>query len=86
MNDTTEPKKSALSRTVVQDGNTLHIDIVADGKGGWLLELIDNNANITNWEDAFASEQAALDEALAAIAEEGIEMFIGPVGGYGNLT
>lgn len=86
MNDTVEPKKSALSREFTQAGNTLQIAIYADGKGGWLLELIDVHNNSTHWEDAFSTEQAALDEALAAIREEGIEVFIGPAGGYGNLS
>ena len=83
MNDTSEPKKSALSRTISEDGKTLQIEICADGKGGWLLELIDEHANTTQWEDAFKTEQDALDEGLAAIREEGIDVFIGPAGGYG---
>ena len=82
MSDTSSPKKSTLSRTYTEDGKTLHIDIGADGKGGWLLEVADTNGNTTSWEDPFPSEQAALDEALAAIREEGIDLFIGPVGGY----
>jgi hypothetical protein len=83
MTDTPEPKKSALSRTVSENGKTLRVEIYADGKGGWLLELIDLQDNSTHWEDAFKSEQEALDEGLAAIREEGIDMFIGPAGGYG---
>jgi len=83
MNDTSEPKKSALSRSFNEGDKTLQIEIYADGKGGWLLELIDAHANTTQWEDAFKTEQDALDEALEAIREEGIDVFIGPVGGYG---
>jgi predicted YcjX-like family ATPase len=83
MNDTPGPKKSALSRTFSEAGKTLQIEIYADGKGGWLLELIDAHANSTQWEDAFKTEQEALDEGLAAIREEGIDVFIGPAGGYG---
>lgn len=81
--DTSGPKKSALSRAFTDSGKTLHIDIASDGKGGWLLEVSDLHGNVTSWEDPFATEQAALDEALAAMKEEGIDMFIGPAGGYG---
>lgn len=80
MSDT--PKKSALSRTFTDGGKTLNIEITSDGKGGWLLAVADTNGNITNWEDPFSSEQAALDEALDAIKSEGIDLFIGPAGGY----
>lgn len=86
MNDTSAPKKSALSRTYTEGDKQLQIIISADGKGGWLLELTDVHNNSTHWEDSFKTEQAALDEALAAIREEGIDIFVGPAGGYGDLT
>ena len=84
--DTPAPKKSALCRQFVQDGKTLNIEIYADGNGAWLLELCDEYHNSTVWEDAFKTEQDALDEGLAAIQEEGVDVFIGPEGGYQNLT
>lgn len=83
MNDTANPKKSALSRQYGEKGKTLQIDIESDGRGGWLLAVVDEHGNSTRWEDAFGTEQAALDEALAAIGEEGIDLFMGPAGGYG---
>lgn len=82
MTDTSNPKKSALSRSYTENGKTLNIEITGDRKGGWLLEVADTNGNTTSWEDPFPTEQAALDEALAAIGEEGIDLFIGPAGGY----
>jgi hypothetical protein len=83
MNDTENLKKSTLSRSYTDGDKTLRIEIDSDGKGGWLLAVADTHGNTTNWEDPFASEEAALDEALAAIREEGIDLFIGPAGGYG---
>jgi hypothetical protein len=82
MSDTSNPRKSALSRSYTDGGKTVQIEIIDDGKRGWLLEVADTNGNTTSWEDPFSSEQAALDEALAAIGEEGIDLFIGPAGGY----
>lgn len=78
-----ENRRSPLSRRHVEGGKTLHIEIDSDGKGGWLLAVVDEHGNATRWEDPFRTEQEALDEALAAIREEGIDLFIGPPGGYG---
>lgn len=83
MNDTQTPRRSTLSRTHAEDGKTLRIEIDSDGKGGWLLAVVDEHGNSTQWEDPFATEQEALDEATAAIREEGIDLFIGPPGGFG---
>ena len=73
------PKESGLSQPYSEGDITVQIDIYEDGEGGWLLEIIDENDNSTVWEDAFESEQEALDEALDALREEGIGTFVGPV-------
>ncbi|MBB3062791.1 MULTISPECIES: hypothetical protein [Microbulbifer] len=79
MEDDFVPKESTLSRSY-SDGNlTVQIDIYEDGEGGWLLEIVDEQDNSTVWEDAFETEQEALDEALDALREEGVETFVGPV-------
>lgn len=83
MNDTNKDTRSALSRKYVEGDKELRIEIDSDGKGGWLLAVIDQHGNATQWEDPFRTEQEALDEANAAIREEGIDLFIGPPGGFG---
>lgn len=71
------PLESPLSQLVTRDGKTVRIDIYEDGEGGWLLEVVDEYWNSSVWEEAFATDQAALDEALKTLDEEGIESLIG---------
>ncbi|WP_226876975.1 baseplate wedge protein 53 [Microbulbifer hainanensis] len=79
MDDAIEPKESELSQDYREGDLTVQIDIYEDGEGGWLLEIVDENSNSTVWEDSFDTEQEALEEALEALREEGIETFVGPV-------
>ena len=78
MNDDDDVKMSPLSQRFEEDGKVVYIEIYDDGEGGWLLEVVDEDNNSTMWEDAFDSDEDALAEALAAIAEHGIYTLIGP--------
>ena len=71
------PKESPLSQAVERDGRSVQVHIYADGKGGCLLEVIDEFGNSSVWDKSFETEQDALDEALKTIREEGIESLIG---------
>lgn len=84
MSDDYEPEMSTLSQTLTADGKSVEILIYSDGDGKWLLEIEDEHENSTCWDDVFETEAAALEEAKAAIAEEGIDTFVGPVDGIGN--
>ena len=77
MNDENEVKKSPLCQAVTVGGKTVQIDIIEDGEGGWLLEVIDEHNNTTGWEDPFDTEKSALSEALDTIEQEGIGALIG---------
>jgi len=68
---------SPLAQSVTRDGKTVQVDIYEDGEGGWILEVVDEHGNSTVWDEPFPSDTDALDEALRAIAEEGIESLIG---------
>jgi len=78
MNDDDDVKMSPLSQRFEQEGKVVYIEIYDDGEGGWLLEVVDEDNNSTMWEDPFDSDEDALAEALAAIAEHGIDTLIGP--------
>lgn len=69
------PKVSELSRTVQKDGWQLAIVIFEDGEGGWLLEIQDDSGTSSCWTEPFATEQAALVEALRTIDENDISYF-----------
>jgi hypothetical protein len=65
---------SSLTRTVRIDGWELDVEIHRQGKK-WRLEVIDERGTHNVWTELFTTEQAALDEALRAIREEGVESF-----------
>lgn len=67
---------SPLERVITQDGETVSVFIYRGrADPGWLLEIEDELGGSTCWEDPFDTDQAALDEALQTIAEEGIHSF-----------
>jgi uncharacterized protein len=72
------PHLSPLSQSITRDGKTVQIDIYENGEGGWILEVVDAYGNSTVWDDSFASDRQALDEALIAIDEDGMDSLIGP--------
>jgi hypothetical protein len=59
----------------------VQVDIYEDGKGGWLLEVVDEFWNSTVWDDSFESDHEALAEAIKTIEAEGIESLIGALPG-----
>ena len=71
------PNESPLSQSVTRDGKTVQVDIYENGKGGWLLEVVDEYGNSTVWDASFWSDRDALDEAFRTIDEEGIDSLIG---------
>lgn len=67
---------SPLEREVTRDGATVRIFIYRGrADPGWLLEIEDELGGSTVWDDPFDSDQAALDEALQTIDEDGIHSF-----------
>lgn len=75
---TTELIISPLSQVVTRDGKQIKFEIYDDGEGGWLLESVDEHGNSMVWDNAFPTDQAALDEGMRTIADEGIDVLIGP--------
>ena len=67
---------SALSCTIREDGTEIHIDIYRLETADWSLEVVDETGASTVWDDLFPTDQAALDEALKTIREEGIRTFL----------
>ena len=73
------PVHSQLSQRVVRGETAVEIEIYEDGKGGWLLEVVDEFGNSTVWDDSFPTDSAALAEALNAIDTEGIMSLVGSI-------
>ncbi len=68
---------SPLSQTYTVNGRSVEIQIYRLPDAGWTLEVVDQQNNSTVWDGEFATDQEALDTALADIRVEGIESFIG---------
>ncbi len=76
--DEAEPtiEYSPLQRVIERDGVGVRICIYrGESDPGWLLEVEDHLGGSTVWDDPFETDQAALDEAMRAIDEDGIESF-----------
>lgn len=70
--DTHEIIHSPLARMLSGDGHTLHIDIYRGAdEPDWILEIEDETGTSTVFDERFATDQAALDAALAEIEVEG---------------
>ena len=68
---------SPLQQSCTKDGHTLDIQIYrAENESDWILEVVDEGGSSTVWEDMFPTDKAALDEALRAIDEDGVEDFL----------
>lgn len=65
-------------RVIERNQWTVYVEVTPDDNGGWFLRIEDGRGNSTNWWESFATEQAAVDAAIEAIDNEGIESFIGP--------
>jgi len=77
MSENVEYIQSPLCQKYTEGSLTVEIDIYRTEESGWILEIVDEGNNSTVWEDPFETDQDALDEALDALKQEGIEAFVG---------
>jgi len=68
---------SPISQNLSRDGKSVQIEIYSNSDGGWILEAVDQYGNSTVWDDPFPSVQAAMDQVLKDIDENGIDSLIG---------
>lgn len=77
MDDEIEIVYSPLQQTYTSGGHAVEIHIYRGAdETTWILEVVDAGGSSTVWDDRFATDQEALDEALRTIAEEGVEVFL----------
>ena len=77
MDEEYEVIMSPLCQKISSGGSTIQVDIYEDGKGGWILEVVDKFGNSRVWDDSFPTDMAALTEVKKTILEEGIQSLIG---------
>ena len=67
---------SPLERKVSRDGITVEIFIYRGSEDpGWILEVQDQEGGSSVWDERFATDREAYDEAMKTIDEEGIASF-----------
>jgi hypothetical protein len=68
---------SSASQQIVVDGVPFKVDICKlEGEGGWSLEVVTEDGTSIVWDDLFNDDQAAFQEALTTIQNEGPIAFI----------
>ena len=77
MSEEYEIKYSTLCQKVTSEGKSVQVYIYEDGKGGWILEVVDEYDNSTVWDGPFKTDDEALDEVFDTIEKEGILSLIG---------
>ncbi len=67
---------SGRSRQVTVDGHNLKIEIYRlEDCPEWSLEVVDEDGTSTVWDNLFETDEAAINEALKTIDEEGLSAF-----------
>lgn len=68
---------SELAGEFTDDGITVLVDIFrpAGADGGWSLEVISENDDLTTWEEPFPTDEEAFNEFLATVARDGLRSF-----------
>ena len=67
---------SGLSQRTIIEGHEFKIEIYRlEHEPQWSLEVVDEDGTSTVWDDLFDTDQAALDEVLKTIKEEGLSAF-----------
>ncbi|MCL1556380.1 hypothetical protein M3O38_13560 [Xanthomonas nasturtii] len=72
---------SPLCQSITEKGQTVRLEIYRGPDSDWTLEAVDSFNNSTVWDDLFTTDQAALDEGLRTIREDGIASLIGQPSG-----
>ena len=65
--------KSPLSQRITRQGITVAVEIYGDGEDAWILEVVDRQGASYVWDDHFASDQEALDEAISELERDPME-------------
>ena len=76
--DEPELNESPLSTSVSIDGHPLRVEIYGTEPDKWILEVVDEENASTVWDDAFESDQAALEEFHRFINKHGVAGILKP--------
>lgn len=71
-------------KETVTEGNLRVFIVVEPSDDGWRLMIVNDDDEATQWEDTFKTRDDALQEARAAIAEQGVAFFAQSLNDYGG--
>jgi hypothetical protein len=63
---------SPLQQTITKDGHTIDVKIFRSPDSQWVLEVVNAAGTSTCWDGEFPTDQAAFNEVLRTIDDEGI--------------
>ncbi|WP_375429655.1 hypothetical protein [uncultured Sphingomonas sp.] len=68
---------SGLSGSITRDGMTVDVNIHRiEDQPGWALEVVNANGTSTVWDNLFDTDEEAHTAFLAAVADEGMTVFL----------
>ncbi|MBB3995544.1 hypothetical protein GGR95_003201 [Sulfitobacter undariae] len=68
---------SSASQQVIVEGIRFKIDICKlEGEDGWSIEVVTEDGTSIVWDDLFDDDQAAFQDALTTIQQEGPKAFV----------
>lgn len=76
MEDEYQITMSPLCRTITEDGHAFRVEIYRGEDSDWILEVVNPSDTSIVWDDQFPTDQAALDELLRTIRDEGVEALL----------
>ena len=77
MDDEIELVMSPHCGEISRDGMSVEVHIYrSSDQDKWTLEVVDQEAASTVWDNLFATDQAALDEVMRVIDKDGIASFL----------
>ena len=78
MDDKFELVMSPHCGEISRDDMTVEVHIYrGSDQAEWTLEVVDQEAASTLWDNLFATDQAAMDEVMRVIDKDGIASFLG---------
>lgn len=75
MDDASKNSKD-VSKELYIEGHLLTVHACFEGESQWSLSVQNEKGVTTHWDDCFSSAQDAINAALKAINEEGVDEFM----------
>ena len=75
MDDFIRHEDGAITKAVTKDGKTVTVFAEEVEESVWILSVLGKNNQASTWHEFFPSQEAAINEGVRAIENEGIDEF-----------